>query len=103
MKVEHDERGNRFFVHFADEDAELAYSRIGPRLIDLQHTYVPESARGQGVAEALAEAAFAYAREQDLRVVPSCPFVRSWRRHHQEKPDQHNTAYSKQQPEPPRS
>ena len=82
MKVEHDERGNRFFVHFDDEDAELAYSRVGPRVIDLQHTYVPGSARGHGVADALAEAAFAYARENGYRVVPSCPFVRSWLRHH---------------------
>jgi predicted GNAT family acetyltransferase len=103
MKVEHDERGNRFFVHFADEDAELAYSRIGPRLIDLQHTYVPESARGQGVAEALAEAAFAYAREQDLRVVPSCPFVRSWLRHHVEQRDLLDPAYAKLLQDRPRS
>jgi predicted GNAT family acetyltransferase len=84
MKVEHDERESRFFVHFDDEDAELAYSRAGPRLIDLQHTYVPESARGHGVAEALAEAAFAYARENGYRVIPTCPFVRSWLRHHPE-------------------
>jgi predicted GNAT family acetyltransferase len=84
MKVEHDERESRFFVHFDDADAELRYARVGPRLIDLQHTYVPESARGHGVAEALAEAAFAYAREHGDRVVPTCPFVRSWLRHHPE-------------------
>lgn len=84
MKVEHNERESRFVVHFDDGDAELVYSHIGPQLIDLQHTYVPRSARGQGVAEALAEAAFAYAREQGYRVVPSCPFVRSWLRHHPE-------------------
>lgn len=84
MKVEHDENGSRFFVRFEDDEADLVYTRVGPKLIDLQHTYVPESARGQGVADALAEAAFDYAREHGDRIVPSCPFVRVWLRRHPE-------------------
>ena len=84
MNVEHNERESRFIVHFDDGDAELAYTRIGPTLLDLQHTFVPESARGHGVADALAEAAITYAREQGYRIVPSCPFVRSWLRRHRE-------------------
>jgi uncharacterized protein len=84
MKVEHDENGRRFFVRFEDDEADLVYMRVGPALIDLQHTYVPESARGHGVADALAEAAFDYAREHGDRIVPSCPFVRVWLRRHPE-------------------
>lgn len=80
MKVEHDERGSRFFVRVdgVDDEAELAYTLVDQNLIDLQHTFVPKSARGHGLAEALAFAAFDYAREHGLRVVPSCPFVRRW-------------------------
>ena len=85
MTVEHDEKAGRFFVRLEGDEADLTYTRIGPKLIDLQHTYVPESARGHGVAEALAEAAFEYAREHGDRVVPSCPFVRTWLRRHPEK------------------
>lgn len=81
MNIEHDE-GHRFFVRFDEDEAELRYAIVGPRLMDLQHTYVPDSARGHGVAEALAEAAFAYAREKKFRVVPTCPFVRHWLRSH---------------------
>jgi predicted GNAT family acetyltransferase len=84
MTVEHDEKESRFFVSLDGDEADLVYTRIGPKLIDLQHTYVPESARGHGVADALAEAAFAYAREHGDRVVPSCPFVRVWLRRHPE-------------------
>jgi predicted GNAT family acetyltransferase len=84
MKVEHDEAGQRFVIHFDDEDAELRYELPGPKLIDVQHTYVPESARGHGAAEALALAAFDYAREHKLRVVPTCPFVRKWLAGHPE-------------------
>ncbi len=78
MQVEHDETENRFFVRVGDEEADLAYTRPGRGLLDIQHTYVPESARGQGIAEALATAAFDYARRRGDRVIPTCPFVRKW-------------------------
>jgi predicted GNAT family acetyltransferase len=92
MQVEHQESRNRFVVRVEGgdgddaqhEEAELAYRRVGPTIIDLQHTYVPESARGHGVAEALARAALGYARERGYRVVPTCPFVRQWLRTHPE-------------------
>ena len=84
MKVEHEERstGGRFVVRFGDDEAELVYTRPRPNVIDIQHTHVPESARGHGVAEELAKAAFAYAREHGTRVVPTCPFVRRWLHSH---------------------
>ena len=82
MTVEHDEKEGRFFVRVDGDEAELMYTRIGPHLIDVQHTYVPESARGHGVAEVLAEAAFEYAREHGDRVVPSWSFVRNSLQHH---------------------
>ena len=56
MQVEHVEDENRFVVRLDDEEAELTYLRAGPKLIDIQHTYVPEDERGHGVAEALAAA-----------------------------------------------
>ena len=86
MTVEHVETDGegRFFVRMEGDEADLTYTRIGPHLIDVQHTYVPQSAPGHGVAEALAEAAFAYAREHGDRVVPSCPFVRKWLQRHPE-------------------
>ena len=84
MNVEHDEAGQRFQIRFPEENATLQYNLPGPRLIDLEHTFVPESARGHGAAEALALAAFDYARANKLRVVPSCPFIRKWLAGHPE-------------------
>ncbi len=82
MTVDLDESTQRFVVHLPDGEAELLYARPDPHTIDLQHTEVPKSARGQGVADLLAETAFAYAHEHGLRVIPSCPFIRSWLRRH---------------------
>jgi uncharacterized protein len=78
VHVEHDEAHHRFVVRLGNEEAEITYARPAPGVLDLQHTFVPESARGQGIAEALAVAAFDFARQHGDRVIPSCPFVRSW-------------------------
>ena len=103
MTVEHDEKESRFIVRVEDEEAELIYTRVGPKLIDLQHTYVPEGARGHGVAEALAKAAFDFARERGFRVVPTCPFVRRWLATHPEEVKLVDPPYAKaleQRPQP---
>jgi predicted GNAT family acetyltransferase len=95
MQIEHEEKENRFVVHLDDEDAELTYLRVGSKLMDIQHTYVPESARGQGIAEELAEAAFRYARARGYRVVPTCPFVRRWLATHPEEAKLVDAPYAK--------
>ena len=74
-------------VTLADGDAELLYGMFGDDVIDLQHTEVPASGKGQGVGHALVRAALAYARERGLRVMATCPYVQAWlRRHPEERP-----------------
>lgn len=87
MTVEHRPDEHRFVVRLADGEGELVYTRPDPKTINLRHTGVPESGRGHGVADALATAAFAYARAQGLRVIPTCPFVRTWLSRHPEMRD----------------
>jgi predicted GNAT family acetyltransferase len=50
----------------------------------LVHTEVPAELEGRGIASRLVAAAFAYAREQGLTVVPVCSYVRSYMRRHPE-------------------
>jgi predicted GNAT family acetyltransferase len=78
MDIEHDERGHAFLAHLAEGDAALAYDPRPDGSIEVLHTFVPEQARGRGVGEALAGAAFDWARSHRRRVVPSCPFVAQW-------------------------
>jgi predicted GNAT family acetyltransferase len=80
--VQHDPGHGRFFVPLDDGEAELLYAAFSDDILDLQHTEVPPSGKGHGIGDALVRAALAYAREQGLRVVATCPYVQAWLRHH---------------------
>ena len=78
MTIQHDTAGHRFTSGPAAQPAELAYTLPEPGVIDFVHTFVPEAQRGQGVAEQLAQAGLAYARQQQLQVRTSCEFMEAY-------------------------
>ena len=83
-EVQHDARARRFYVRLPHGLAYLAYAPAGDGVVEFQHTFVPEEAAGHGLGSALATAAFAWAREQGLHVIPTCPYVTEWLgRHHE--------------------
>jgi len=58
-----------------DGEAFLEYRVPSPAVMDMVHTYVPRSKRGQGLAARLCDAAFAHARGRGMRVVPTCSYI----------------------------
>jgi len=87
VPVRHDPDHSRFFVPLPDGDAELIYAPFSEDVLDLQHTEVPPSGHGRRIGDALVRAALAYAREQGMRVMATCPYVQAWlRRHPEERP-----------------
>jgi predicted GNAT family acetyltransferase len=78
VQVEHRESGRRFVARTPSGLAFVSYVRPDDATIELQHTVVPTADRGQGIGGALVRTAVGYAREQGLRVVPTCPFVKAW-------------------------
>ena len=78
-----DRAENRFELRTPAGLAVLAYLRSDGRLV-LLHTEVPPAAREEGLGSRLVETAFLAAREQGLKVVPVCPFVRAWIEEHPE-------------------
>ena len=48
------------------------------RIMDIVHTYVPRPIRDRGIAAALVEAAYNYAREENLTCQATCPYARTW-------------------------
>lgn len=65
-------------------ESELTLSKVSPSLVIIDHTYVPDSMRGLGMAKSLAEHAIADARELGQRIVPLCPFFRAHAEKHRE-------------------
>ena len=84
--VLHQPDAHRFMIHTDHGDAELVYRQRSDR-ITFVHTGVPEAARGQNLGTALVEAGLAFARDNELVVVPACPFVKAYMERHPETQD----------------
>ncbi|WP_142786450.1 GNAT family N-acetyltransferase [Changchengzhania lutea] len=70
-----DKRG-RFYVGIDGvEKAIMTYSRAGQDKIIIDHTEVDESLRGEGIGYKLVEASVKYARANNLKIMPLCPFA----------------------------
>jgi predicted GNAT family acetyltransferase len=87
MEIRHDADRHRFVAALADDEAVLEYSRRSDGSLDYHHTYTPPALRGQGIAGTLVLFAFDHARARQLKVVPSCSFVRRVLREHPEYAD----------------
>ena len=74
MNVENDPIGQKFFIHLGTVEAVIAYTQVN-NVLDLHHTVVPESFRGQGLAEKLCSFAFEFAKKNGFKIIPSCPYI----------------------------
>ena len=95
MKVDSDQR--RFVIHDEHGTGELRFNIIGSQII-LEHTEVAPALRGRGVAGALAKAALEYARDNELTVIPVCPFVIAYLGRH---PEYQTLLHQSQRPDAP--
>lgn len=82
----HEPDRQRFVLDTEHGEAFLEYRSFSGGIIPA-HTEVPEAAEGQGLGSALARAALAHARANDLKVRPTCPFVISYMDRHPEYDD----------------
>jgi predicted GNAT family acetyltransferase len=80
-RVTNNRAAGRFELAVDGEVAVLNYERRGDALVFV-HTEVPPASRGRGLGEALVKAALEAARQEGVRVVPVCPFVRAYLQRH---------------------
>lgn len=81
LQVEWEQNGSHgaFFVQRNGERlAEMTYSATpdGKRVI-IDHTEVSQLLKGQGVGKKLVDAAVLWARAEQVKVLPLCPFAKS--------------------------
>lgn len=89
----------RFEIHIDDqiafEDYAFFTTSTGEEGIEYKHTLVPEALSGQGIAGYLVKNILDNAAARNLRVKPTCPYVKSYIDKHPEYQDNsvfHNAA-----------
>ncbi|WP_374667873.1 GNAT family N-acetyltransferase [Acinetobacter sp.] len=78
-QIQHSDNGQQgeFFIsnETGQRIAEISYIWCGEKTIDANHTWVDDSLRGQGTARQLLDVLVNFAREQNLKIIPSCSYV----------------------------
>lgn len=84
VNIEHHKENNRFQTTIENRKAYLSYRKQGEGTLEYYKTFVPEQDRDRGIASQLTRAALTYAKNNDLKVIPTCPFVASYIEEHRE-------------------
>lgn len=75
---------NRFELVVQDAMAIIEFEKLEPNILDLTHTEVPRELSGKGVGSKLVSGSLKYIRDNNLKVIPSCSFVKSYMEKHPE-------------------
>jgi hypothetical protein len=80
MKIERLENrsGGEFVIQESgNRVGELAYTNAGADKIIIAHTFVEDVFRGENIGKDLVKAGVDFARENNLKIIPLCPFAKS--------------------------
>lgn len=83
-EITHDKKDLRFYADIEGEEAELTYTFPEDKVMDFDHTFVPEKGRGNGIADQLVKAGLDYAKGQQYKAIASCPVVEAYVKRHPE-------------------
>jgi predicted GNAT family acetyltransferase len=69
---------NKFYIGEDIENilAEITFVPTGADKIIIDHTYVSDSLKGQGIGQQLVKSVAEYARQENKKIIPSCPFAK---------------------------
>ncbi len=78
MEINILEGENRFYVNDKDGNmlAEVAFVPTGEKLTIIDHTYVDEKLKGQGVGKKLVYKVVEKMRGEHRKIIPLCPFAK---------------------------
>lgn len=70
-------KGSFDFLVEGKSKASMTFSKAGDQLIIIDHTEVDESLKGKGIGLQLVQEAIAWARANNKKIIPLCPFAKS--------------------------
>lgn len=82
-KITHYPNDHRFEIELEGMKAYAEYE-LHDNGLDITHTYVPQPLEGKGIAGALTEAAYEYAKANDLKALATCSYAAVWLKRHPE-------------------
>lgn len=80
MNIQRQENDNKGMFYAGDVNTPLAgmyYHMASPQKMIIDHTEVSDELRGQNVGYQLVKASVDYARANNIKIVPVCPFAKS--------------------------
>ena len=80
MEIEQFNRESKGFFKASEagkEAGRMTYSWAGEDRFIIDHTEVNPEFSGRGVGQKMVEAALNYARENNLKIIPLCPFAKA--------------------------
>lgn len=79
MLIQHntsETKGSFFIVENGLRIGEMTYVHAGPGKIIIDHTEVHTSQEGKGIGKKLLASTVAYARDNNLKILPLCPYAK---------------------------
>jgi predicted GNAT family acetyltransferase len=80
MQIQHKQNGSKGFFFIGEEDkrlGEMTYTMPAANKMIIEHTEVSDELRGQNAGYQLVHAAVDYARANNIKIIPLCPFANS--------------------------
>ena len=74
---DHDKKGRAVAIDSSSEIAEMTYSKAGTKQIIINHTEVDEGRRGESIGRKLLDVIVEYARKNEKKIIPLCPYAKS--------------------------
>lgn len=84
MDFTHNKNQIALFSETGDMLAEVTFPNIDENTVDINHTFVDNSLRGQGIAGKLMEELTADLEKGALKAVPTCSYAQRWFEKHTE-------------------
>ena len=82
LKTENNTEEQRFMLQLDDSEAFIDYKIGKSGALYLIHTEVPDEMEGQGIGHKLVREALKIIESDDLKIIPLCPFVKSYLKEH---------------------